>query len=84
MAVAMLVLPTIDETPGPIVGADGSVAVGGFPADDLYEFRLFCLGTQVVMWTTIGLIFATSVSSLLGPVNGVAVFERVDGHRAQP
>jgi hypothetical protein len=66
ITVVMLVLPTIDETPGPIVGPDGSVAFAGFPADDLYEFRLFSLGTQVVMWTTIGLVFATSVARLLG------------------
>ena len=37
----------------------------GFPADDLYEFRLFSLGTQVVMWATIGLVFAALVSRLL-------------------
>lgn len=65
MAVVMLILPNIDETPGPIVDADGSVLFGGFPADDLYEFRLFSLGTQVIMWTTIGLVFATSVSRRL-------------------
>ncbi|WP_193045456.1 CbtA family protein [Mycolicibacterium baixiangningiae] len=66
MAVVMLVLPSIDETPGPILGADGSIVFGGFPADDLYEFRLFSLGTQLVMWVTIGLVFAASVSRLLG------------------
>ena len=44
----MLVLPTIDETPD------------DFPADDLYEFRLFSLGTQLVMWAIIagGIRFA--------------------------
>lgn len=65
MAVVMLALPAIDETPGPITGADGSHVFGGFPADDLYEFRLFSLGTQLVMWVTIGLVFAASVSRLL-------------------
>ena len=53
VAVVMLILPTIDETPE------------DFPADDLYEFRLFSLGTQVVMWTTIGLVFAALASRLL-------------------
>lgn len=66
MAVVMLVLPAIDETPGPSVSADGSVVFGGFPADDLYEFRLFSLGTQLIMWVTIGMVFAASVSKLLG------------------
>lgn len=54
VAVVMLVLPTIDETPG------------AFPADDLYEFRLYSLLTQLVMWATIGLVFAPLAARLLG------------------
>lgn len=65
VAVVMLVLPTIDETPGPLRDAAGNIIFGGFPADDLYEFRLFALGTQVVMWATIGLVFAALASRLL-------------------
>jgi hypothetical protein len=53
-AVVMLVLPTIDETPE------------HFPADLLYEFRLYSLGTQVVMWVTIGAVFAALMHRLLG------------------
>lgn len=65
IAVVYLVLPTIDETPGPIVDDAGTIVFPGFPADDLYEFRLFSLGTQVVIWTTIGLVFGAMVSRLL-------------------
>ena len=54
VAVVMLVLPTIDETPE------------GFPADVLYQFRLFSLGTQVVMWAAIGVFFAALMQRLLG------------------
>jgi predicted cobalt transporter CbtA len=54
VTIVMLALPTIDETP-----AD-------FPADVLYEFRLYSLGTQVVMWATIGVVFASTVAPLLG------------------
>ncbi len=54
VAVVMLVLPTIDETPE------------GFPADVLYEFRLYSLGTQVVMWVTIGAVFAALMHRLIG------------------
>ena len=36
-----------------------------FPAEDLYEFRLYTLTTQVIIWTTIGLVFAALVSRLL-------------------
>ncbi|MDV3128799.1 CbtA family protein [Mycobacterium sp. 21AC1] len=65
IAVVYLVLPTIDETPGPVVDEAGAIVFPGFPADDLYEFRLYSLGTQVVMWTTIGLVFGAMVSRLL-------------------
>ncbi|AKK29675.1 CbtA family protein [Mycobacterium sp. EPa45] len=53
VAVVMLALPTIDETPE------------HFPADLLYEFRLYSLGTQVVMWVTIGTVFAALMHRLL-------------------
>lgn len=50
----MVAMPTIDEAPK------------GFPADVLYDFRLYSLGAQVVMWVTIGLVFAESMRRLLG------------------
>jgi hypothetical protein len=64
--VVMLILPTIDETPGPLLDDAGNIAYEGFPADVLYEFRLFSVGTQVVMWVTIALVFAPMVGRLLG------------------
>jgi predicted cobalt transporter CbtA len=54
VAIVMLLLPTIDETPD------------HFPADVLYEFRLYSLGTQLVMWAIIGLVFASMAQRLLG------------------
>ena len=54
VAVVMLVLPSIHETPG------------DFPADVLYDFRLYSLGTQLVMWAAIGLVFAPMVARVLG------------------
>jgi predicted cobalt transporter CbtA len=65
VAVVMLILPTIDETPGPLLDDAGNIVFGGFPADDLYEFRLYSLGTQVVMWATIGLVFGVLMSRLV-------------------
>lgn len=66
VAVLFLVLPTIDETPGPLVDDAGAIVYEGFPADVLYEFRLYSLGTQVIIYATIGLVFAALVSRLLG------------------
>lgn len=53
MAVVFLILPGIHETPS------------SFPGDDLYEFRLYSLGTQVVIWATIGLVFGALASKVL-------------------
>ena len=54
IAVVMVALPTIDETPD------------DFPADVLYEFRLYSLGTQFVLWAVIAVVFASMVARLLG------------------
>lgn len=64
VAVVMLVLPTVDETPGPLRDDAGNIIFEGFPADDLYQFRLYSLGVQVVMWVTIGLVFAALISKV--------------------
>jgi Probable cobalt transporter subunit (CbtA) len=64
-AVLMLILPAIDETPGPLRDDAGVIVYEGFPADVLYDFRLYSLGTQVVMWATIALVFAPLASRLL-------------------
>ena len=45
VAVAMLLLPAIDEVPN------------GFPAALLWQFRIASLGTQGVIWLTLGLVF---------------------------
>ena len=54
ISVVMLALPTIDETPK------------DFPADVLYEFRLYSLGTQLVLWAIIAVVFGSMVQRLVG------------------
>ncbi|WP_422744312.1 CbtA family protein [Mycobacterium sp. WMMD1722] len=65
VAVLMLVLPAIHETPGPLRDDAGAIVYEGFPADVLYEFRLYSLGTQVVIYATIALVFAPLAARLL-------------------
>jgi len=65
VSVVMLILPTINEIPGPMVNDAGVIVFPGFSAVDLYEFRLFSLGTQVIVWATIGLVSAALLSRLL-------------------
>jgi Probable cobalt transporter subunit (CbtA) len=67
VAIVMLVLPTINETPGPMTDDAGTIVFPGFPAVDMYEFRLYTLGTQVIIWATIGLVGAAQLSRLLDP-----------------
>ena len=74
VAVVAVLLPTSAETPGPLRDASGAIVYPGFPADVLYEFRLLSLGTQLLLWATIGLVFATLAGRLLG--------ERADSVRA--
>ncbi len=65
IAVVMVLLPTVDETPEPLRDAAGAIIYPGFPADVLYEFRLLSLATQLILWVTIGLLFATLAGRLL-------------------
>ena len=65
VTVVYLVLPSIDETPGPLLDDSGTIVFPGVPADDLYEFRLYSLGAQVVMWATIGVMFGAMAARLL-------------------
>jgi Probable cobalt transporter subunit (CbtA) len=45
LAMAYVVLPTVNEVPQ------------GFPADVLWKFRLASVGTQLVLWAGMGLLF---------------------------
>jgi hypothetical protein len=66
IAVVFVLLPNVAETPEPMRNASGVIIYPGFPGDVLYEFRLLSLGTQLVLWATIGLVFATLAGRLLG------------------
>jgi hypothetical protein len=79
IAVVMLVLPSLGhlganahygnfatETPQPLLDPQGKIVIGGFSADDLYAFRLYSLGAQLILWVTIGLGFAPMANKLLG------------------
>ena len=53
VVVAALILPGVHEVPG------------GFPAEALWRFRLSSLGTQLVLWSTIGVVFAFAAQRLM-------------------
>lgn len=55
VAVAMVALPAGDNTPK------------GFPATDLWEFRLASLGVEAVLWAGFGLLFGYLAERVLEP-----------------
>ena len=50
----------------PLRDVAGVIIYPGFSADVLYQFRLVSLGTQLVLWATIGLAFGRLSARLLG------------------
>ena len=59
VTVVMMILPGVSETPD------------DFPADVLYDFRLYSLGTQLVMWATISMVFASLTGRLVNEKSAV-------------
>jgi hypothetical protein len=55
------------ETPLPLTNATGAIVYPGFPADVLFEFRLYSIAAQLILWASIGLVFAPQAERLLRP-----------------
>ncbi|SDJ53632.1 Probable cobalt transporter subunit (CbtA) [Frankineae bacterium MT45] len=55
------------ETPPPLRDPKGNIVFPGFPADDLFQFRLYSVAAQVILWGSLGLIFAPLADRLLSP-----------------
>ena len=55
------------EAPLPLKNAKGVIVYPGFPADVLFNFRLYSIAAQLVLWGAIGLIFAPLADRLLAP-----------------
>lgn len=60
------------ETPLPLTDAKGSIVYPGFPADVLFNFRLYSVAAQLLLWTTIGIVFAPLAERLLDPHRATA------------
>ncbi|MGH3718071.1 MAG: CbtA family protein [Pseudonocardiaceae bacterium] len=58
------------ETPLPLTNAGGAIVYPGFPADVLFDFRLYSVAAQLILWATIGLAFAPLADRLLHPHQG--------------
>lgn len=58
------------ETPLPLTDSSGTIVYPGFPADVLFNFRLYSVAAQLLLWATIGLLFAPLAERLLDPRRG--------------
>jgi hypothetical protein len=56
MAIVMAILPSA-EPAQPLRAPSGAIVYPGFPADLLVQFRLYAIGTQLILWSTLGLAF---------------------------
>jgi Probable cobalt transporter subunit (CbtA) len=64
------------ETPLPLTDPQGHIVYPGFPADVLFSFRLYSVGAQLILWTTIGLLFAPAAEKVL--TGGVPARKRAE------
>ncbi|MTD59146.1 CbtA family protein [Amycolatopsis pithecellobii] len=53
------------ETPQPLTDPAGHLVYPGFPADTLFEFRLYSVGAQVILWGVLGLMFGPLAQRVL-------------------
>jgi hypothetical protein len=54
------------ETPLPVRDFRGDIVYPGFSADLLWKFRFYSVIAQLLIWTTIGLIFSALVERVVG------------------
>ncbi len=57
----------LTETPQSLRDPQGNIVFPAFPADVLYRFRLYSVGAQLILWTTIALVFAPMAERVLAP-----------------
>jgi hypothetical protein len=55
------------ETPLPLTNPQGTIVYPGFSADLLFNFRLYSVAAQFILWGSLGLLFAPMAERLLTP-----------------
>jgi Probable cobalt transporter subunit (CbtA) len=56
------------ETPLPLTNPQGTIVFPGFPADLLFNFRIYSVAAQLILWSSLGLLFAPMAERLLTSV----------------
>jgi hypothetical protein len=57
----------LTETPQPLRSASGQIVFPGFPADTLFEFRLYSIISQMLLWGAVAFVFGALAERLFGP-----------------
>lgn len=58
--------PAVTETPQPLRNPAGQIVFPGFDPDLLYDFRLYSVTAQVLMWGVLGLVFGALAERVVG------------------
>ena len=60
-------LHSLTETPQPLTDDSGTIVFPGFPADDLYRFRLYSFIAQMIIWASVAVGFAGAARRIEAP-----------------
>jgi hypothetical protein len=78
MAIVMAILPSLQPLQ-PLRDRSGTIVYPGFPADLLYQFRLYAVLAQAILWGTVGVAFGALAERLVRETGAPGVDPRQKG-----
>jgi Probable cobalt transporter subunit (CbtA) len=78
MAIVMAILPSLQPLQ-PLRDQSGTIVYPGFPADLLYQFRLYAVLAQAILWGAVGVAFGALAERLVRETGAAGVDPRQKG-----
>jgi hypothetical protein len=78
MAIVMAILPSLQPLQ-PLRDQSGTIVYPGFPADLLYQFRLYAVLAQAILWGAVGVAFGALAERLVCETGATGVDPRQKG-----
>jgi predicted cobalt transporter CbtA len=78
MAIVMAILPSLQPSQ-PLRDRSGTIVYPGFPADLLYQFRLYAVLAQAILWGAVGVAFGALAERLVRQTVAAGVDPRQKG-----
>jgi hypothetical protein len=78
MAIVMAILPSLQPSQ-PLRDRSGTIVYPGFPADLLYQFRLYAVLAQAILWGAVGVAFGGLAERLVRETAAAGVDPRQKG-----